>query len=224
MNHYEILGVPETATNSEILAAYRKLIAEFSPSQVNGIEGPINDIQEAWDTLKDDKLKAEYDNGLKWSRQKRDEVFRDSTSHVNKYDTSIQYAGFWIRFCAWFIDWIIVWVLVFFVGYLLASIDPTLFDSSDIDTIATLIAIIVSWLYYAIMEASAKQGTLGKLAVGIKVVDNKFQRPTFGRATGRFFGKFLSSIFFGLGFIAVGFDSKKQSWHDSLSASFVIYR
>ena len=46
---------------------------------------------------------------------------------------------------------------------------------------------ILQWLYFAGMESSSYQVTLGKQALGLVVTDDHGQRLSFGRATGRFF-------------------------------------
>lgn len=75
---------------------------------------------------------------------------------------------------------------------------------------AILMGTVVTWLYYAIMESSKLQGTLGKMALGIKVTKVTGEKVTFGRATGRFFAKgFLSPILY-IGYI-IAFSQKKTS-------------
>jgi len=84
------------------------------------------------------------------------------------------------------------------------------------------IAIILQWLYYALMESSSKQATLGKMAIGIKVVDLNGNRITFGRATGRYFGKILSGLILNIGYIMAGFTERKQALHDMIASCLVI--
>lgn len=81
---------------------------------------------------------------------------------------------------------------------------------------------IVEWLYFAIMESSTHQGTLGKIALGIKVTDIQGNRISFARATGRYFGKILSGLVLMIGFIMAGFTEKKQALHDILADCLVI--
>lgn len=88
--------------------------------------------------------------------------------------------------------------------------------------ILSLVSTIIQWLYYAIMEASSKQGTLGKMAVGIKVTDLDGNRITFGRATGRYFAKILSGLILMIGYIMAAFTDKKQALHDMLANTLVI--
>jgi hypothetical protein len=54
--------------------------------------------------------------------------------------------------------------------------------------------IVGSVLYFAVLESSAHQATLGKLAVGLIVTDAQGQRISFGRAVGRKFSKVLSQM------------------------------
>lgn len=85
-----------------------------------------------------------------------------------------------------------------------------------------LIFLTIGWLYYAIMESSTPQGTLGKMAVGIKVIDMQGNRITFARATGRFFGKIISKMILYVGFIMAGFTEKKQALHDIMADCLVV--
>ena len=54
------------------------------------------------------------------------------------------------------------------------------------------------WLYYALMESSERQATLGKRAVGIKVTDLEGNQISFGRATGRLAAHILSGVILGI--------------------------
>jgi uncharacterized RDD family membrane protein YckC len=89
---------------------------------------------------------------------------------------------------------------------------------------AILLIIIMQWLYYALMESSAKQATLGKLALGIVVTDLSGKRITFGRATGRYFGKILSGMIMCIGYIMAGFTERKQALHDIMAGCLVVLR
>jgi uncharacterized RDD family membrane protein YckC len=84
------------------------------------------------------------------------------------------------------------------------------------------IAIVLNWLYYALMESSKHQGTIGKLALRIKVTDYSGNRVSFARASGRYFGKILSAMIMMIGYIMAGFTIKKQALHDILANCYVI--
>jgi uncharacterized RDD family membrane protein YckC len=49
------------------------------------------------------------------------------------------------------------------------------------------------------------------------VTDLEGNRITFGRATGRYFGKYLSSLILLIGFIMAAFTEKKQALHDIMA-------
>lgn len=78
------------------------------------------------------------------------------------------------------------------------------------------------WIIYCtFMEFSASQGTLGKRAVRIKVIDHEGNRLTFQKSLLRNLTKILSYLLF-LGFIWILFDKKKQGWHDKINKTFVV--
>jgi multisubunit Na+/H+ antiporter MnhC subunit len=72
------------------------------------------------------------------------------------------------------------------------------------------------------MESALKQATLGKMAMRIKVTDWDGNRISFGKATCRHFGKFISGIILGIGYIMVAFTQKKQGLHDIMSGCLVV--
>jgi len=127
----------------------------------------------------------------------------------------LQYAGFWLRFLALVIDSLIFVlagvILGFFVGKIAGStkiLDIPLF--------------IASWLYYALMESSSRQATIGKIALGISVTNLSGNRISFGRATGRHFAKIISGIILSIGYIMAAFTAKKQALHDIIASTVVI--
>jgi uncharacterized RDD family membrane protein YckC len=85
-----------------------------------------------------------------------------------------------------------------------------------------LVSIMISWLYFALMESSKSQGTVGKLVLKIKVTDYSYQRISFARASGRYFGKFVSNFILLIGYIMAGFTEKKQALHDMMASCYVI--
>ena len=76
--------------------------------------------------------------------------------------------------------------------------------------------------YFAIQESSDFQATVGKRALNIKVVDKRGNKISFWRALGRYLAKIISALILYIGFIMIGFTSKKQGLHDIIADTLVI--
>ncbi len=87
---------------------------------------------------------------------------------------------------------------------------------------AMIITTVLAWLYFAVLESSPWQATLGKLALGIRVTDLNGQRIGFPRALGRYPAKFLSTIILGIGFLMVAWTRRKQGLHDMIAGTLVL--
>lgn len=86
----------------------------------------------------------------------------------------------------------------------------------------SLLSAIISVLYYSILTAR-NGATVGKKVFGMRVVTADGQPVGFGRALLRHtVGYLVSSLFFGLGFIWIGFDPHKQGWHDKIAGTYVV--
>ncbi|MDD3893389.1 MAG: RDD family protein, partial [Bacteroidales bacterium] len=78
------------------------------------------------------------------------------------------------------------------------------------------------WIYYASFHSSKWQASIGKRAMGLKVVDKYGNRISFGRATGRYFSMLLSTILLFIGYMMIGWNSHKQGLHDLIAKTYVI--
>ena len=158
------------------------------------------------------------------------------------YALNVTYAGFWLRFVAYVLDSLIIGfaVMVLFVPFFflmggvsiletlprgrVERVDPAQF-MAFLTLALTLVALssVAKWLYFAYLESGEKQATWGKQALGIYVTDLAGQRITFGRATGRFFGKIVSGLIpLGIGFIMAGFTERRQALHDMIASTLVL--
>ena len=139
-------------------------------------------------------------------------------------ESEYEYAGFWVRVAAALIDSVLVMMLTMPLLGLLYGWDYAFYPPSDAEWrpvefivwwLLPAIAVIVFWRYRA--------ATPGKMAIGARIVDAKTGgAPSTGQLIGRYLGYFVSSFPFFLGLIWVGFDRRKQGWHDKLAGTVVI--
>lgn len=142
------------------------------------------------------------------------------------------HAGFWRRVAAWLIDALVAGALHALLVLSLGSSllvpwamlggprDPAV--AEFFDTGLQPLGIVVVWLYFALCEASRWQATPGKLALGLQVTDDFGQRIGFARASGRYFGKYVSALTLGIGFLLAGWTARKQALHDLMAGCCVV--
>lgn len=142
-----------------------------------------------------------------------------------------EYAGFGWRFLAVFLDGILVTVVSNLLGLVMGVFIgiggvAAGIDEDAVSALAMLLGITIgvgmAWMYEAFMVSSSKQGTLGKMAVGIVVTDMQGQRISFMRATGRHFGKIISSMILMAGYLMQPFTEKRQALHDMMAGCLVL--
>ena len=137
---------------------------------------------------------------------------------LSNYSLSFEYAGFVKRAIAAIID-VFVIHLGMMIVIMLAGVDTSA-QEEDLRILALWLGI--SWFYFAWMESSPKRGTLGKMAMEIIVADGDGKPVYFGRASVRYFGKFLSLSILGIGFFMVAFTARQQALHDMIAGCLVI--
>jgi uncharacterized RDD family membrane protein YckC/Tfp pilus assembly protein PilE len=146
-------------------------------------------------------------------------------AHAQTAGLVILYAGFWKRLAAMILDWLIMLIPALLIGFVIGvmvGVSSEGSEQSSAEALGNLAGFLLSWLYFAFMESSAKQATLGKMALGIKVVDLQGKRISFGRASGRFFGKIVSGITLGIGYVMAAFTQRKQALHDMMASCLVV--
>lgn len=158
--------------------------------------------------------------------------------------STVAYAGFWLRFVAYLIDSAVLGATLFalfipFAAWLgFTSIWARARSGENPNAIANAMmsgtfvlgivflaaaSIVGGWLYHALMESSTWEGTLGKRALNLRVTDLSGARVTFKRATGRHFGKIITSFIpLGIGYVVAGFTERRQAVHDMLSSCLVL--
>lgn len=111
---------------------------------------------------------------------------------------TLEYASFGERLLARFIDLFILLI-------------PSIF-----------IPFIFPWLYYALQEGGNTGATIGKRAMGIRVLSVDGKQIGFGTATGRFVGNFLTLFTFFIGYILMFFNARNQCLHDMITSTVVV--
>ncbi len=152
------------------------------------------------------------------------------------------HAGFWKRVAAYILDAIVLYIPQMLIEKAFggdaakealkqASLDavgnPDAMMAANMHYYSTmwpamLLIVVMGVLYFTLCESSAWQGTLGKLALGIRVTDRQGKRISFPRALGRYFAKFLSAIILGIGFLMVAWTQRKQGLHDIICDTLVL--
>jgi uncharacterized RDD family membrane protein YckC len=83
---------------------------------------------------------------------------------------------------------------------------------------------ILLYYFYNILMDHFNHGSLGKLAMGIKVVGLDKQKPRIVNAVLRNFGKIISATPLFYGFLKIMAPHRWQTTHDKLSGCYVIKR
>jgi uncharacterized RDD family membrane protein YckC len=153
----------------------------------------------------------------------------------------MNYAGFWLRFVAAIIDGIIINIINWLIlAPILASMgiatggmfpgmggdefDPAQFVAalSAMIGVAWFVKTVVDILYHSFMESSKFQGSIGKLALGLKVTDTSGAKLDLVKALIRNFCKIISGAILLIGYIMAGFTDKKQALHDMIASTLVV--
>ncbi|MFQ3323970.1 MAG: putative RDD family membrane protein YckC [Pseudomonadales bacterium] len=133
-----------------------------------------------------------------------------------------QYAGFWIRVVASIIDTIFLLIVLLAIVFALYSAGLITDNPDDLgmagiflNYIIPLILVLIFWHY--------KSATPGKIITHISIVDAETGgKPSSRQFIIRYIAYYISAIPLLLGFIWVGFDQRKQGWHDKLAKTVVI--
>ncbi len=145
-------------------------------------------------------------------------------------------AGFLKRAAALFIDSLLVTavyyaiilaaMVVFGLGGTLERLgsDTPEFGVAGIFLVAVIYLAwpLVSGLYYVLMESSARQATLGKMAVGIKVTGLDGGRINRGRAFARWASHLLAYVTLCIAYLVALFTERKQGLHDMVASTYVV--
>ncbi len=135
----------------------------------------------------------------------------------------VEYVGFWMRVWTSIIDTFLISIITVPIlisiygaeGY--TNLDTPIEGSMGflINWVFPFLAIILFWIYC--------QATPGKMVISAKIVDAETgEKPSVGQCIGRYVAYIPSILFFGVGFLWVAVDKKKQGWHDKLAGTVVV--
>jgi uncharacterized RDD family membrane protein YckC len=150
---------------------------------------------------------------------------------------NLNLAGVGKRIVALIIDWVAITIAqsivagIFFGG--VAASYSSIFSGSDPDSEAisalmiaslwqNLASFVIYVLYEGLLTASERQGTLGKMAMKIKVVDEKGMRLTQGDAILRAVMKIVSGVLCCIGYFVALFNKQEQTLHDLVAKTYVV--
>lgn len=155
-------------------------------------------------------------------------------------NSNYNYAGFFRRYFATLIDlFLITFINTFIIaGFTVLSTfiiggEGLMRGRSLSETQAGMISLaqlpgfiicqLINTLYYVLMIGKRGQ-TLGKMALGIKVIktDGNTRVGYLSAFLREIIGKIVSAMIFGLGYLWMLWDSKKQTWHDKIAKTIVI--
>ena len=140
---------------------------------------------------------------------------------------SVAYAGFWTRFGAKFIDGLIIYAADMAISFALTGAlvaartgqNPGEIAGATLAVLGLQMAVAAA---YSIFFVGTYQATPGKMALGIKIITPDGGRVGYGRAVGRYFAEFLSSIILCIGYLMAAFDHEKRALHDRICSTRVV--
>jgi uncharacterized RDD family membrane protein YckC len=145
--------------------------------------------------------------------------------------TTASYAGFGDRLLAWVVDFFVLvgirLAAMFALGLLSIPFEQWIEASETRQMTLGFVFLAVSYLcgffYYALMECSSRQATLGKLARGIQVCDLEGGPPSFMQTAVRYVLRLVSVVTVGFGFLMITFTARRQALHD-IGANCLVLR
>ena len=138
-------------------------------------------------------------------------------TNLSSYSLSFDYAEPIRRLAAFLIDSAVILVGLSGLAVLLDARQSLEATSSPYYYVFQL---MIPWFYYAAMDSAVKRGTLGKMALKIKVTDLDGQPVSFGRSAVRAIPKVIPLLW--IGFLAAVFTTQRQAVHDLIARTVVI--
>lgn len=145
----------------------------------------------------------------------------------------VETVGFWPRLGAFLLDWLVLYALSFLVVDVLISMGPVTrlgMDPNDINSIDWMVfgqrlaaGLLLNLIYYTGLTGQFG-ATIGKMAIGVRVVRMDGSPVGFGLAALRFLATILSSITLCIGYLMIAFRPDHRALHDLIVGTQVVYK
>ena len=145
----------------------------------------------------------------------------------------LETVGFWPRLGAFLLDWLVLYGLSFLVVDLLIGTGPITrpgMDPNDINSIDWMVlgqrlvaGLLLNLIYYTGLTGQFG-ATIGKMAIGVRVVRMDGSPVGFGLAALRFLASILSSITLWIGYLMIAFRPDHRALHDLIVGTQVVYK
>lgn len=151
-------------------------------------------------------------------------------------DTTMAYTGFWVRYAALVIDNLVAGIIQFAIAIPFFIIMFVLGMMAGDSAVGGTLGVLVMVLMYIAMFAAVygyfiwmiyrHQATLGKMAIGARVVSvTTGEGLSFWKVVLReTVGKIVSALILMIGYIMAAFTARKQGLHDIMADSVVVYK
>src|SRR3990167_9319672 len=151
-------------------------------------------------------------------------------------DSQVKYAGFGIRFLAYWVDFLILFPLGLMIQQMVGNSPFAMFQAQSLSDIQKIqgssnsilgmaIALPLAIAYFLIFWVNYDGATPGKKLLGIKIVKDNGEKLTYPAAFIRWIGYMISAatmFFFGIGYLWIIWDKKKQALHDKIAGTVVV--
>ena len=141
------------------------------------------------------------------------------------HDTeALKYVGFWARTAAYIIDSVLMMVIILPIFFLMTGgMEQLMMNPDQAPSVGVILLLYVLPIILVLGFWIIKGATPGKMIFKAQIVDAKTGgQPSKLQFIGRYFGYIISSLVLGLGFFWIGWDKRKQGWHDKMSGTVVV--
>ncbi|MBI5019085.1 RDD family protein [Candidatus Gottesmanbacteria bacterium] len=121
-----------------------------------------------------------------------------------------KYGGFWKRLLAYAIDTLLIYIVFWLI------------PGVDMEDTWVNVAMFVAWTAYFVWMVGTYGATIGKMVLKLKIVKENGKRVSYSDALLRELASYLSLFVLGIGFLSIGWDPRKQGWHDKIAKTIVV--